>query len=301
MTLDEKSTGFKLLELEDKDIITRFLKQDPPVSSELNFTNLYMWRLHYRPHWREYGDCLLIVYRPDDEAPMALPPVGKGDKGAALEAIFQEMKALGHDPVVGRASKPFVDDWVDSGRFQVAARPDQSDYVYRTQDLASLSGRKYHQKKNHLNRFKKEYIFELKEITPELVPAVLDLQEGWCELRRCAEEPSLRNEDMAVYEALGRFKDLDCRGLAITIEGKVEAFALGEPLNDSTAVIHIEKANPDVNGSYAAINYFFCQVFLDDLEFVNREQDLGVDGLRRAKESYHPHHMVDKYDIRPLG
>ena len=96
-----------------------------------------------------------------------------------------------------------------------------------------------------------------------------------------------------------RFGELDYRGGAIVINGKVEAFALGEPLNEDTVVIHIEKANPDIPGLYAAINQLFCRHVWSHMKYVNREQDLGVEGLRKAKESYYPHHMVRKYTIVP--
>jgi hypothetical protein len=106
-------------------------------------------------------------------------------------------------------------------------------------------------------------------------------------------------EDYAIHQALTHFEELDYQGGAIQIDGKIEAFSLGEPLNADTAVIHIEKANPDIPGLYSAINQYFCTNAWSDMEWINREQDLGIEGLRNAKESYHPHHMVNKYTIRP--
>jgi hypothetical protein len=121
------------------------------------------------------------------------------------------------------------------------------------------------------------------------------MQETWCQLKNCQEDPSLLMEDYAIHQALTYFEDLNFRGGAILIDNKVEAFALGEQLNKDTAVIHIEKANPDILGLYAAINQLFCLKTWSHMKYINREQDLGVEGLRKAKESYHPHHMVNKY------
>ena len=105
--------------------------------------------------------------------------------------------------------------------------------------------------------------------------------------------------DYAVHEALTHIDDLDYQGGAIVIDSKVAAFSLGEALNESTAVVHIEKANPEIPGLYTAINQLFCQHAWSEMVYINREQDLGVEGLRKAKESYYPHHMVDKYTVIP--
>jgi uncharacterized protein len=113
------------------------------------------------------------------------------------------------------------------------------------------------------------------------------------------EHPALLSEDYAVREALTRFGELDFQGAAIVMAGKVEAFSIGEALNEDTAVIHLEKANPDIPGLYAAINQLFCRHAWSHMKYVNREQDLGVEGLRKAKESYHPHHRVRKYNLIP--
>jgi len=118
-------------------------------------------------------------------------------------------------------------------------------------------------------------------------------------MRECVESPELLSEDYAIREALTHFEELDYRGGAVEINAEIEAFSLGEPLNPNTAVIHIEKANPDIPGLYVAINQLFCKNAWSPMEYINREQDLGLEGLRRAKESYHPSHMVNKYTLIP--
>ena len=118
-------------------------------------------------------------------------------------------------------------------------------------------------------------------------------------MRECVLKPDLLAEDFAVHEALTHFGELGYQGGAILINSVVEAFSLGEPLNRDTAVIHIEKANPDILGLYAAINQLFCLNSWSNVTYINREQDMGVEGLRKAKESYYPHHMVNKYIVIP--
>ena len=291
--------GFKPLEMADKEVISDYLRQDPPQTSELTFTNLFMWRHHYRPFWREWGGCLHIVCTPPYKAPFGLLPIGVAEKARSLEFLCGQLAGLTQDIMVCRVGQEFVDRYVDLERYDKVIDAGQSDYIYLAKDLINLAGRKFHQKKNHLNQFVKRHEFEARELDFEMVECVLDMQETWCQLKNCDRDPGLLSEDLAICEALKNFGDLDYRGLAIFIDGKVEAFALGERLNPQTAVIHVEKANPEIRGLYAAINQRSCQELWSEYKYINREQDLGVMGLRQAKLSYNPDHMVEKYILRP--
>lgn len=289
--------ALKPLASEDRTIISRYTTEDPPEISELTFTNLFIWRQRYRPRWMERDGFLLLVLEDSSGRPFGLPPVGKGDKRKALESLFEILHQEGGTPRVCRVPEGFVKDYGDPDRFEASPDRDNSDYVYLTDDLIQLPGRKYHRKKNHLNRFLKNTTFQYRDLAADLVECVLNMQEMWCQLRKCEEDPGLKMEDYAIYQALVHFEELGYVGGAIVINEKVEAFTLGERLNPDTAVIHIEKANPDIPGIYAAINQLFCLNALSDTKYVNREQDLGLEGLRKAKEAYYPHHMVNKYTI----
>jgi len=293
------SDAFRPLEMGDREVITRCFREDPPNGSEMTFTNLFMWRHRYRPFWCERGGCLLIVCRPPGLPAFGLQPAGRGDKREALQVLSDELSRSTADVRIRRVEERFVAEQVDPNRFEAVYDRDNSDYVYRTEDLIRLSGRKYHRKKNHLNRFRKQFEFQYRPLDLELVECFLDMQDSWCRMRECAEDPDLQSEDHAVREALIQFEQLGLQGGAIQIGGRLEAFSLGEPLNGDTAVVHVEKANPDIPGLYAAINQQFCENALSGMDHVNREQDLGDPGLRKAKESYHPHHMVKKYTLAP--
>ena len=293
------SDAFKPLEFQDKELFNEFLRRDPPRISELTFTNLYMWRHQYHPAWLQRKDCLLIVYQPKGEAPFGLPPIGAGNKREALDYLAQYLTKQTSQVRICRVDEDFVNAFVDPGEYVCTLDRDNSDYVYLAQDLINLSGRRYHRKKNHLNQFKKNFRFEYRPLDKELVDHFMQMQQTWCRMRECVENPELLVEDFAVHEALSRFDDLDYRGGAIVINDGVEAFSLGESLNRDTAVIHIEKANPDIPGLYAAINQLFCANAWSGMTYINREQDLGSEGLRKAKESYLPHHMVNKYTVVP--
>lgn len=288
---------FRPIELPDKLIFDEFFDQDPPETSELTFTNLFMWRHRYHPLWCVRSDCLLIIFRHDGNRFSALPPVGIGNKPSAVDFLVRSLKSFSAESRISRVSRNFVEQHVDTELYQVVEDRDNSDYVYLAQNLIDLPGNKYHKKKNLLNQFIKKYDFEYRDLSPDLVESFLELQENWCELRNCAEDQNLADEDIAVYEALKHYDFLKFRGGAILIDSKVAAFSLGELLNKDTAVIHIEKADSSITGLYAAINHFFCREAWSDIKYVNREQDLGVEGLRKAKESYQPDHMVEKFTL----
>lgn len=292
-------SDFRPIDIADRETFTHFLAEDPPETSELTFTNLFMWRHRYRPCWRIWNDCLLIVFEPCEQTCYGLPPVGPGNKSEALDFLIDHLAAFVEAPQVRKVGKTFVERYVNPSVYEVTADPDNDDYVYLAEDLISLKGNKFHRKKNHVNKFMKNYDFSYRPLDAEIVALSLELQENWCEVRDCGENPSLMAEDMAVYEALKHYDILGFRGGAILIESRVEAFSLGEMLNPDTAVIHIEKANPDIPGLYAAINQMFCQNAFSDALYINREQDLGLDGLRKAKQSYNPDHMVEKFILAP--
>ena len=296
-----KAEGFTPLELEHKDELTLFFREDPPQSSELSFSNLFMWRHHHRPAWQIHEGCLCVSLCYPDAEPFGLRPIGQGGKAAALDFLMGRLGAVTKTPRVERVEAPFVQGFVDQSRYLAEPDRDQFDYVYPAEKLAALSGRKLHKKKNHLNKFLKSVEYQYHPLAQNLVDDVLGMQEDWCRMRECSLHPELLDEDHAVFEALQQFGRLDYIGGVIVIEGKVQAFALGEMLNPDTAVIHIEKANPEIPGLYAAINQMFAQNAWSGIGFINREQDLGVEGLRKAKLSYQPHHLVEKYILTPLA
>jgi uncharacterized protein len=288
---------FRPLELQDKEIFNRYLIEDPPEISELTFTNLFMWQSIYHPVWTELDNLLLIILNPEGATPFGLQPVGSGNKAEASGILLDYLGEQTTDPKICRAGERLVSEVVDKNLFSCIPDRANSDYIYSIFDLIQLSGRKYHRKKNHLNHFIKSFQYEYRELDLELVECFMDMQEEWCKMRECLEIPDLLSEDYAVHRALTHFEELDYRGGAIKIDGRIEAFSLGEVLNENTAVIHIEKANPDIPGLYTAINQMFCSNAWAEMKFINREQDLGVEGLRKAKESYLPHHMINKYTI----
>ena len=294
---------FKPLSLEDREQITLCFRTSPPVTSELTFTNLFMWRHHYHFQWCFSADTLLIVGQTGDEPLFGLPPIGEGNLAPAFEQLLDYLGRHAQRPEIRRLPELLAQSYAGSLPLEVIPDPANSDYVYRTESLINLSGRKYHRKRNQINQFRKEYSYRYQSLERDLIEACLDLEEHWCRLRSCVENPALHSEEMAIRQALLHFDQLDCLGGVILVDEKVVAFSLGEELNPDTAVIHLEKANSEFTGSYAVINQEFCQNVWSGFTYINREQDLGEPGLRQAKLSYYPDHMSNKVILRasPTG
>lgn len=288
---------FRDLTLEDKTLFDHAFTQIPPQISEFTFTNLFIWRQAYQIKISRFHT-LLCLLSDQGANSFFFPPIGKGDVVECNQNLLHYLEGKGITPKIARMPEVIVEqiDWKISGMKTELDR-NQSDYIYLTQDLIELKGRKYHRKRNHIKQFQEKYSFQYIPLTSEWIPQCLQLGAEWCDLRHCEAIPGLLNESLAIKEAFTHFEELGVKGGAILIDGKVEAFSLGDPLNPETVVIHIEKANPAYEGLYPTINQAFLEHQWSGYTYINREQDLGEEGLRKAKESYYPHHMINKYTI----
>ncbi len=290
---------FKPIELKDREIIHEIIWKYQPHTSEWTFTNLFIWGGHYGYQWSLFKDWLVILNTTVSEDMYCLQPVGPPSRKEVVQMIIQwlaeEKGAI--FPRIERADERLVSEVKSIKKLRIEAVENHYDYVYRSDDLIHLAGRKYHAKKNHINKFLRSYVFQYTSLRREHIDDCIQVEEEWCKLRRCEEDMSLVGEGEAVRNALRHFEALKINGGAILTNGKIEAFTLGELLNENTAVVHIEKTNPNIPGLFTVINQQFCENQWSNVQYINREQDLGVPGLRRAKRSYHPCRMVKKYRI----
>jgi hypothetical protein len=300
MTTHPEFPQFKAIELEDRSVVQEILEEYQPQTSELTFSNLFIWRSHYRFRWSLHGKYLLLICEADVGHSCAFQPIGPAPRAEVARDVLRWLgqQKGAEDPRIVRADHRFVSEIQGEADFVTEPDRDQFDYVYRTEDLIHLAGRKYHSKRNHLNKFQRSHSFSYAALTEDHIEECLELAEAWCQWRRCEEDMNLLDEWEAVREALNHFHALRLQGGVILMEGKVEAFSLGEPLNDRTAVVHIEKANPEIPELYTVINQQFCENSWQNLSYINREQDLGEPGLRKAKLSYYSDHLVEKFQIR---
>lgn len=292
---------FKPLALEDRRKITSYFRAQRCENAHFNFTNLFMWRSAYHIEWAEYKNCLFIKARWEDEE-YGLQPFGKSDDIEAVMpdwiAYFKEKKL----PFVLRGVEKQAAEMIRTlyPSAIIESDRDDFDYVYLWENLAELKGRKYHGKKNHINALKKTCEYEYQAIGQDNIRECIASVRAWCMSHDCYKDPMLTAERQAIFEVLEHFDELELVGGAIKIGGKIEALTFGEMLNDDTAVIHVEKANADIRGIYPLINQEFCLHAWQGATYINREEDMGIEGLRKAKESYHPHHLVEKFIVTIL-
>ncbi|MCU0519794.1 MAG: phosphatidylglycerol lysyltransferase domain-containing protein [Anaerolineae bacterium] len=291
---------FKELEQEDREFLHPRIWRFQPQTSELTFNNFYLWRSYYGFEWSVLDDTVLVVAHGQSGGIFGYPPIGAGSRGTAAERFLMWMQSERGEShaVIARADESLAVELEHHPRFLIQETRDQFDYVYRTEDLGELAGRKYSAKRNHINQFTRAYQYEYQPITPDLVDACLALAEVWCEQRLCEEDLSLQHELCGIQDALANFEALELDGGALLVQGQVQAFALGELLNETTAVIHIEKANPEYRGIYPMMTKTYSSRWLGLTSHISMEQDLGEPGLRRAKESYYPDYLAKKYEIR---
>lgn len=279
--------AFRKISIEDKALFEAYFAKHPSGTSELTFTNFYIWRDCDNSQVTSLGGNLCILARPENEFPYFFEILGDHDVDKAIDAC------LSYNPRFSRVSEVFIKAHFE-GKRNVSIEPDKnnSDYLYRTEDLIELKGKKYDGKRNKIKKLLKSCQPQYKALTADDMPSCLKLLGKWAGGRNsgvCFEVP--------IKEALDNFSGLNVKGAAILINGKVEAFTVGEKMSADTAVIYIEVANPDIDGLPQYINQQFCKNQWAATRFINREQDLGNPGLRKAKQSYHPVQMMNKFDV----
>lgn len=293
--------NFQPLVKEDKAIFDEFFKNRYYENSHFNFTNLFMWRSAYQIMWA-VEDQVLYLKATWDEEEFALQPIGPEAKmQQAISnwlAYFKEKNKPFYMYGVEKSMVLELEKYSEV-EFIIEEDRDNFDYVYHSEDLIHLAGRKYHSKKNHLNSFKKSYPeAEYKPITEELITQCKLNINGWYKKHGTFDDPILTTERNAIIEVLNNFDYLNLQGGALVLDHRVVAFTFGEELNTDTAVIHVEKADPDVRGAYSAINQGFVEAAWSHLTYINREEDMGLEGLRKAKNSYKPIKMIEKFNVK---
>jgi len=280
--------------LADKERFDLLFNQLQPRISELTFAGLYLFRHAHSYRLTLVGDALVILGRSYGGTPFFFPPLS-GDIPAALDRLFAEQL-----PLYG-ADELFVARYLTGRPCEIVADRNNADYLYRREDLAELHGPRYHKKKNRLNVFLHHYQYTLLPYSPEYRDGCRALLATWREERmREGENLSLEREAQATAEALEFAEILGLSGLVVLVEGVVKGFVLGERLNQETSVCHFEKADPEMVGLSQLLDREFNRLLFTDCTYVNREQDLGEEGLRLAKSSYHPVELIVKYRATPL-
>ena len=294
MTFPEFPDSREIL-LSDKPVFDSIFATNPPELSAYTFTNIFAWRASYVFQVSRLGGYTVVVHHDHEGRKFCWEPLGSGDIKSAIIEISNRIKGqLDFTHISSSTAALFT----DTPGFVAELDRNNSDYLYSINDLVKLAGRKFDAKRNYIKRFRSEYDYHYEAITQETAQECLEFASAWCDERSCKTEEGLMREYNAVSQMLTDFDSLQIFGGAIRVNGKIVAFSLGEVLNPDTLVVHVEKADTSFDGLYQLINNEFCTHEANGFKYVNREQDMGIPGLRKAKESYHPVKMVDSYKIR---
>ena len=293
----------RTIDISDKDWICRALTRSDFRGCEYSFANNMAWRRmadtqitrissFYLPVSSKYGIRYTFPSGGDKDTPLS-----------AYRKLFELMRKnseeQGQPLVISSVTKDNIGIFEElySGRYDTETDTADWDYVYNSSDLTELSGRKYHGKRNHLKKISGDE-YEYTELSDADIDDCLSFAVNSYNMNRAYDDHSQVCEQFAIDTYFRYYHELGLCGGVLRKNGKVIAFTIGERLNSDTFGVHIEKADPSIEGAYPAINNFFARAHASHLRYINREEDLGIEGLRKAKQSYHPVFMIEKYTVK---
>ena len=281
----------------DKLPAERILLNSENQSCEYAFGNVFIWQKIYRTQISLADDMLVIAFRTPDEFSYCCPQ-GSGDFTAKIEELSAHAKQHNGRRLFLYACTEEEAQKLERlfpNRFTFSQNEDYFEYIYSAEDLAVLAGRKYHDKRNHIAAFERNYPdWTFEEITRRNIGQCAEMNERWLRLNEYKDEVQLSAEHHVLNLAMAHYEELGFYGGLIRADGRVVAFSFGERLNHTTFCTHFEKAYADVKGAYQMINREMARRLLPDYQLINREEDAGAPGLRRAKQSYHPTVLLRK-------
>ncbi len=261
------------------------------------FTDLFIWKNAYNTTVC-FKDGFVFINQYSENQNFYLFPLGKGNTKNALDLIEQDAKERNHIFELYCLNEEEKNNLsLLHQHFDITEQRDNEDYIYTSESLMTLAGKKLHSKRNFVNRFKKEYEgrWQYEEITSENMHEVFEYHLSWCSLNGNNNSDDIKNETTAVSLCLKNFDTLELKGGILKLDGKIIAFTIGSKATDEMFVVHIEKADFNIPGAYQMINNQFAIHNFEGIKYINREEDLGIEGLRKAKLSYYPEFLPKNY------
>lgn len=285
---------FRPVLLSDKPWVDELLAHSDFRGCEYTFGNNFCWQNIYDIKICRYKDFYLLK-----NANGFFFPAGKGDIAEVISEIGRYCKNNNmpfNFATMNKISMLTLKEMYGS-RAEVSTNPDYYDYIYSYEDLTELKGKKYHAKRNHIARFS-ENNWTYEEIDESNIEECKVMNDEWCRRNGCSENPDKADEICAVKLGLDNFNALGYKGGLIRVNGAVQAFTFGEQTNSDTFVVHVEKAFTDFQGAYPMINKQFLLNSVSSARYINREEDMGEENLRKAKQSYYPCFMEEKFRVK---
>jgi len=285
----------------DKETLQSFFNKVAFGNCDFSFSNIFSWKHSYDTTFAVEDDFLYIRFQPAGDLPGYLFPVGTGNLKVAVERLKQDANERATELRLYAVTQRMFDLLEEAmpGQFIYEKDRDWYEYIYSSEDLITLVGKKYQAKRNHINKFKRIYKWEYLPITRQIIPDCLELYERWCaENGGCNSEQSLIEERIATQNTFQNFEKLELIGGALRINGEILAYSYGQPLTKDIFGVHAEKCLYEIDGGFTMINREFAEHNCSNYSYINREEDLGIDSLRQAKMSYHPVILLEKGEVR---
>ena len=287
---------FRPVTVADADLLRSFTMEGKCVNCDMNVANLCSWQFLYHTEYAVVEGFLVLRFVLDGHVTY-MKPIGKGDLRPVLELLMADARSLGDTlriACVCPCAQALMDESMP-GAFTYAINRDKSDYLYLREKLVTLSGKKLQPKRNHISKFKRAYPnYEYRLLTPDLVPDCIRLGEEWCRTNDSRMQHAMQAEQKMIAYALSHIDELHLVGGTLFVEDKMVAFTFGARINAEAFDVCVEKADTAYEGAYAMINNEFVSRLPEDVVYINREEDLGLEGLRKAKLSYYPDLILDK-------
>jgi hypothetical protein len=303
MLKDLRKLDFKTPEISDYSKIIKFLSPfaKSSMSCEITPMTLLIWKNYYHQKIAFLDDMMFVSLGENSEI-FLLPFANNMEKAVN---ILKDYTKSQNRPLVFLGAEGIRLDTFNSifcEDFSQTESRDDFEYLYLTENLKNLSGKKFHSKRNHISTFSKNYAWSYETLSHNNLPEVLKMADKWTEqMKKITEDSaSIEVENSALKEYLPLMDTLNLRGGCIRVNNEIVAFTFGSPINSSVFDIHVEKALPEFRTAYSLINREFIVNELSDFKYVNREDDMGLEGLRKAKLSYHPDILLKKYVIEEI-
>lgn len=297
---------FKEINIDSKKELDPYFEMVDYEACEYCFSTLYMWQHVYKTGYYIGDDFAVIVGEYEGDSFSILPLATRDKLPKVIDFVIDYFEKSNKKIYLRGITSEVVELLKEKypNKFEYIEERDLFDYIYDAESLRTLAGRKNQKKRNHINYFIKEYEerFEYKLLDRENFNECLDLMKEWTSNKEENDEfdEGMDDELLGIKKIFDDFESLKdkVKIAGIYVDEKLEAFTIGELLNNNMALVHIEKANPNIRGLYPYINQQFIVNEFQGVDFVNREEDLGIEGLRKAKLSYHPCKFVEKYTVR---
>lgn len=292
---------FHELTLEDRDWATAALRASDFMGCEYSFANNLAWRRLFHTtaaNWNGF----FINKAQGEYGPQFTYPAGQGDVRMMISALMDYSNQQGAPLILTGVTKPVLEniEALFPDFFDVTHCEDSDDYIYLASDLATLKGRNYHQKRNHLHKFEK-YGGVYAPLREKDFDDCITLSAMTYNTKNGQTDESSLVEQFVIHTLFSHFDELGLNGGTLRVDGKLVAFCIGEQINSNTLNVHIEKADTAFDGSFAAINHLYVRNAAGNLTYINREEDMGIEGLRKAKRSYRPVFMLEKFCLKQKG